>query len=171
MIGDCSVSMISPDMYVEFIRPLDIDFALFCKRLAGGNSDILLHHCDTEADRYLDAYAAIPHVRKLQASHRTDIGEAAQKLPDASFCAMVSPWEINKLRHGDFERLFGRAIRLGSGELDLWNIDMLTPPDRLREIFGIIMEKSKVYGAVTDFDVLPFVWDELEWAYPAYQDN
>jgi len=169
MIGNCSVTMLSPKMYAEAIRPFDTEFARFCGELTKGSADLLLHHCDVEADAFLDAYSVIPNLRKLQASHRTDIAAIARKMPQVAFCAMVSPSEMNNLDSSALTALFERVIRLGGYEVDLWNIDTRTSPAKLREIFDTITVKSKEYNSTVNFDVLPFVWDELEWAYPMYQ--
>ena len=168
-IGNCNVTMLSPDMYTELIRSYDIDFAEFCYAISEGRCDLLLHHCDVEADSFIEAYSAIPHIGRLQASHKTDIAGVLKNMPGTSFSAMVNPLECNALNEEQLGRLFARAIDLGAAELDIWNIDVATTPEKVASILEMILKYCGSHGIEAKIDVLPFVWDELEWAYPRYQ--
>ena len=167
-IGNCNVIMISPNMYTEIVRPFDIALANYCYDLSD-NTNLMLHHCDVNADSFLDAYAKIPGVKRFQASHLTDTSAYAAGMPGVDFYAMLSPNELNKLEIETLTQIFDRAISQGARELDLWNIDVLTPPEKLRAIFNGITNICKTRSVNVRFDVLPFVWDEIEWAYPVYQ--
>lgn len=168
-LGNCNVTMVSPSMYSEIIKPFDVEFAGYFERLTGQKGKLHLHHCDVELDKFIDAYKDIPNLERIQASHRSDIALISEKMPGVSFCGIFSPIEMMNQSTDELEKSIERAIRLGCGEIDLWNIDPAISPEKLRGIFGIISKYSKEYDVNAEFKVIPFCWDELEWAFPKYQ--
>jgi hypothetical protein len=167
-IGNCNVTMISAGLYTELIKPFDIRLINRIEELTSRTWAMQLHHCDVPADRFLDTYKDLPRLAALQASHSTDIQAVHEKMPGVSFQSMVSPREMTGPLE-ELDKIFDRAIRLGSTELDLWNIDPAVSPEKLRSMFTSITKSANAYNTAPVFDVIPFVWDELEWAYPEYQ--
>ncbi|MDR1901287.1 MAG: uroporphyrinogen decarboxylase family protein [Treponema sp.] len=169
-IGNCNVTMISEGLYTELIKPFDIRLINRIEELTGRTWTMQLHHCDVPVDRFLDAYKDLPRLTALQASHSTDIQAVREKMPGVSFQSMISPLEMMGALE-ELEKKFDRAIRLGSTELDFWNIDPAVSPEKLRAMFTSITKSANAYNVTPVFSVIPFVWDELEWAYPQYQEK
>jgi hypothetical protein len=169
-IGNCNVVMMSEELYSEYIKPYDIRFIKNAEALTGRQWNVQLHHCDVPADRFFDAYKDLPFLTDLQASHKTDIETLFKKMPGVSFQAMVSPQEM-ALPEKDLDAIFSRVIGLGANELDLWNIDAGISPGKVRAMLDSIQKACHSFDVMPVFDIIPFVWDELEWAYPRYQKN
>jgi hypothetical protein len=93
------------------------------------------------------------------------------RIHGVSFYAMMNPGEMKNMAPSELEYAIERLIMLGSAELDLWNIDPSITPERLRSIFSMIEGYVKEYDVRVQFKVIPFCWDELEWAFPKYQDR
>jgi hypothetical protein len=167
-IGNCNVTMMSQEHYVERIKPFDIRLINKIEELTGRQWKMLLHHCDVPADRFIKAYRDLPRLTALQASHSTDIPAVFAGMPGVSFLAMISPGEM-KLPPDKLNAIIERAVELGSAELDLWNIDPSVSPEKLRALFAFIRRTCENRGKIPVFNAIPFVWDELEWAYPRYQ--
>ena len=170
-LGNCNVTLLSPEMYVEIIKPFDLKFAVCSEKLSGMSDRLLLHHCDVEVDKFIEAYRDIPNLKAIQASHRSDIARVMDRIPGVSFCAMLNPGEMRNMAPNELESAIERMIKLGSVELDLWNIDPSIAPEQLRSIFGMISKYSRKYNVEAQFKVIPFCWDELEWAFPRYQSR
>jgi len=139
-------------------------------RLNRKNS-VRLHHCDVPVDKYIDVYKNIPEVFKLEASHTSDIQRVCSEMPGVIFSAMVNPLEIIQKPFALLEEEIDKAIRDGAGELDIWNIDPSMDIAKIKEMFNLIQRcyKRNNYKAV--FNCMPFCWDELEWAFPQYQER
>lgn len=169
-LGNCNVIMISPRLYDEVIKPFDIAFSQESASISGKPNDLVLHHCDVKVDGFVDTYKTIPNLKSLQASHLSDITRIVQDAPAVDFLAMLNPREMAHKGMDQLQAELDRAIRLGASELDLWNIDPSTDPARITTMFSAIKNSCAAYGKACNISVIPFCWDELEWAMPQYQN-
>lgn len=169
-LGNCNVTMISPSLYEEAIKPFDIEFSNRSALISGKTNDFTLHHCDVKVDGFVESYKTIPNLKALQASHQSDISKIILEKPEVNFLAMLNPIEMAHKQMDQLSEEIDRAIRLGAGELDMWNIDPNTGVDRVTAMFEAIEKSCGKYGKKCNFSVIPFCWDELEWAFPRYQN-
>jgi len=167
-LGNCNVTMISPDLYEKVIRPFDIEFSRRSAEISGRYNDLVLHHCDVKVDRFIETYSRIPNIRALQASHDSDIQRVNDIMPEVDFYAMFNPSEISRKTVGEIFCDVDRAVGLGAKELDIWNVDPGVDVKKLTGIFDAIVRSCAGHGVKHRFSVIPFCWDELEWAFPVY---
>ena len=170
-LGNCNVVLMSPAMYAEIIKPFDVLLINEAMRRSGRKLNLNLHHCDVKADGFIGVYKDLPNLTSLQANHGTDIEAVRREMPGVSFLSMINPAEMASLGPAEMRSAIFRAVRLGSTELDLWNIDPAVHPARLYEILSDIRDACAACGKKPVFEAMPFVWDELEWAYPMYQNR
>ena len=169
LIGNCNVTLMSPALYENMILEYDLRIAEIAEKVTGRRNSVRLHHCDVPVDKFIDVYKKIPDVFKLEASYTSDIKRVCREMPGVVFSAMVNPLDMTRKSIGQLEAEFDKVLRDGAGEIDIWNIDPSTDVEKLKEIFGMICRVCKENRCDAVFDVIPFCWDELEWAFPQYQ--
>jgi hypothetical protein len=170
-LGNCNVTMISPATYENTIRDSDSEFSRASALISGFQNDLMLHHCDVKIDPFIETYRAIPHLKGLQASHASDIERITRGAFPLSFAAMFNPREMAYNDMDTLSAAIDRAIRLGSSEIDMWNIDPSTPPEQVSGMLGATRQACARAGKDCVISVIPFCWDELEWAFPRYQNQ
>jgi len=67
-LGNCNVTMVSPELYIEMIREYDIRCVNFAAGLTGQKPSSAIHHCNVNTEPFAEAYRAIPGLSSLQGS-------------------------------------------------------------------------------------------------------
>lgn len=168
-IANCNVTLISPSLYEEIILPFDIKTAEISEIVTRKKNRVSLHHCDVPVDMFIDVYKRIPGIFKLEASIKSNIKRFCTEMPDVLFSAMVSPPDILNKTKDQIGLEIDLAIKAGAREFDLWNIDPLFGIQDINNLFNIIKKYCERNDCRAVFDIVPFCWDELEWAFPIYQ--
>jgi hypothetical protein len=129
--SNCSVQMVSPAVYDEFLLPCD-------QALADALAPYGIHHCGNNCHRFARAYATVDPVL-VDVGWGSDIVECRRQLPDAFLNLRLSP--VNLLRQtaaevrADAERLLADAGP-NSG-LCCINMDHGTPDENVRAILEV----------------------------------
>jgi uroporphyrinogen-III decarboxylase len=144
-VSNCTVNMISPEQYREFLLPYDL-------RIAQAFDTLGIHNCAWTADPYLDAYATIPNVGYLDMGLHSDLARARALFPDTRRALMYTPMDLaNKSAaelRADVERI---ARDYAPCDIVIADIDAGTPDDRVRLALEVCGE-SCVHGEICKVD-------------------
>lgn len=88
-VSNCVVSMISPDMYEEFILPHDIALSKQFARFG-------VHTCNWNVTPYMDKLAHIEKMGYLDMSAGSDLEKARRLFPDARLAIFFTPGDIER---------------------------------------------------------------------------
>lgn len=88
-VSNCTVSMISPRYYREFVLPYD-------KKIAESFERFGVHTCNWNVTPYLEALAELPKVGYLDMGIMSDLKRARQKFPEARRAVMFSPVRLHE---------------------------------------------------------------------------
>jgi hypothetical protein len=168
-LGNCNVVMISPALYTEMLRPHDICFIEQAAASLGVPSICDLHHCNVPAQAFAAPYAAIPGLRSLQGSVRTDIKAVHAALPGVRFSGMVNPADlINRGTAGVLADI-DRALADGVNDLAIWDMDPGFTPARLGEFLHSLAHLAWQHDREAQFSFIPITWEEMDWEFPRYR--
>lgn len=84
LTSNCSVEMISNDLYEEFLLPRD-------QILAKEFPQFGVHHCGQTMEHVVDGYAKIPELKFAEVGAGSDIKTVREKLPNVFLNARYSP--------------------------------------------------------------------------------
>ncbi len=124
-ISNCSVNMISPSQYAEFLLPCD-------RRIAAAFGSFGIHNCAWNADPYLSAYASVENLGYIDMGLRSDLRRARELMPEARRALMYTPMDLagktpDELR-ADFLRI---AEDYAPCDLVIADIEADTPDERV----------------------------------------
>ena len=169
-LGNCNVTMISPELYEEIILQHDVDCVEYAAKLTGEKPCCSLHHCDVKTEPFAEAYSKIPGLNSLQGSYHSDIKNINKILPKTNFSAMVSPVEILNRPMVELVQDIDTCIANGANDLTIWDIDPVCGPQQIVELFEQIKKIARKSDKEASFSVVPFAWEELSWEFPEYVD-
>ena len=86
-ISNCTVNMLSPNQYAEFILPYD-------KRIAESFDIIGIHNCAWNADPYMQYYADIPNLAYIDMGIASNLAKARELMPDTRRALMYTPMDL-----------------------------------------------------------------------------
>lgn len=139
-VSNCMVNMVSPEIYEEFLLPLDV-------RIAEEFKLIGVHNCAWRIDPYLEHYRKIPNVAYIDMGLNSDFKKAKSFFPDARRAVMYPPVDIANKNMGQIRNDLGRiAEELGPCDLVCADIEAGVPDSRVIEIHALCRELSLKYG-------------------------
>ncbi|MBQ8640220.1 MAG: hypothetical protein IJ468_13775 [Lachnospiraceae bacterium] len=110
--SNCTVDMISPNLYEEFLLPCD-------QRLAEVFPVFGVHHCGTAMERYAKSYAKIkPHLEFAEVGAGSDIAAVREALPDTFLNLRYSPVKLKTASVDEIRYELEQAKKAG-GDRDL----------------------------------------------------
>jgi len=140
--SNCSVQMISNEMYEEFLLPVDRELA--CHLQPYG-----IHHCGTNMHAVAGGYAKVPNACFFDVGWGADIAYCREKIPDAFFNIRLSPVKIRECTPGevaaDLTNLLENAGDLSKVGICCINMDYGTPDENVACIFRVA-ELYRSYG-------------------------
>lgn len=169
-LGNCNVTMMSPDLYTEMVRPYDIRFVEQAAAGRGAPPKCDLHHCNVPTEAFAEAYAAIPGLRSLQGAARSDIRAIRACLPDVNFSGMINPVELITRPHAELLAEIDHALAAGAHDLALWDVDTQITPARLGNFLRDIERLARLHGREPAFSFIPITWEEMDWEFPMYHN-
>jgi hypothetical protein len=170
-LGNCNVSMMSPELYMERVREYDIRCVAYAAQVESRPPCCDLHHCNVKAEPFAQAYSAIPGLRSLQASHLSDIRRLHEILPQVAFSAMINPVELLTKPAAQLAQEIGRCLAEGANDLVIWDIDPAFGPDRLATLCTHIAQAAERQGRKAVFSAMPIAWEEMDWQFPRYRGD
>lgn len=142
LTSNCSVTMISNDLYCEKLLPYDI-------RLAEVFPCFGIHHCGSNMENVIDGYLQVPNLRFLEIGAGSDLSSiaAAIKGKDIVSCIRYSPVvlktdteDIIRAKTEDAIRIFGSDEKLC---FSCVGIDRDIGVERVREYLSVFREVSQ----------------------------
>jgi len=135
-VSNCTVNMLSPDHYREFLLPYD-------RRIAEAFDTLGIHNCAWKADPYLKSYASIPNLGYIDMGIESDLRRARELFPRARRALMYTPMDLaNKsgpALRSDFERI---ARDYGPCDIVIADIEAGTPDERVLFAMDLCHELS-----------------------------
>jgi len=136
-VSNCLVNLVSPELYREFLLPLD-------RRIAGAFDCVGVHNCAWNASPYLDAYAELPNVAYIDMGLDSDLPRARTLFPNARRAIMYTPMDLaNKPLseiQTDLERIAGDY---GPCDIVAADIEAGTPDERIRALLTLCESISR----------------------------
>ena len=134
VVSNCTVNMISPDAYREFVFPYDT-------RIAGSFERFGVHTCNWDVTPYIDVLKPLPRVGYLDMGMGTDMARMREEFPNARRAVIYHPntleeAEIGTIR-GDLERIHKN---LAPCDVVMADITHTTPDARVNELLEICRE-------------------------------
>jgi len=167
-ISNCNVTMLSPATYEEHVLPFDAEQNRFCTSLTGAPPRAAVHHCDVPADTFFTAYRQLPGLASLQAAITSDVARFKALCPESAFSAMINP-QFMQEDPAVLHTHLVRALLAGADDCCLWNIDPTLTPEAVGTLLRTVEQACAEVDCLPVFSVVPFCWDEIEWAFPRYQ--
>ena len=128
-ISNCSVNLISPLQYEEFVLPYD-------RRIASEFDMIGIHNCAWNADPYVPSYATIPNLAYVDMGLDSNLEKARGLLPHARRALMYTPMDLaNKSMDAIQEDLERAARDYAPCDVVVADIETGTPDER---VLGVI---------------------------------
>jgi len=132
--SNCTVSMISPELYETFLLPYDI-------RLSEAHQPYGIHYCGNDMHKVRHAFARIKKASFFDVGWGSDVRLCREALPDAFFSLRLSPVRMRsesaETIERDIEKLLADAGPLDKAGLCCINMDIGTPDRNVRKIFEV----------------------------------
>jgi hypothetical protein len=142
--SNCSVKMISREMYERYLLPYEC-------WLAGRLQPYGIHHCGDNLERLVDAYARVPGLVYVDVGWGSDVAACRRALPDAYFSLRLHPPRLRSQTpeevRADVERLLKNAGPLDRVALCCVAMDSATPDANVRAIFEVARRHRRQEGA------------------------
>ncbi len=101
--SECSHTMISEEMYEEFLLPIDTKWSR--KHAAFG-----IHHCGKDPHRFAQAYAKLPHLAFLDLGWGGDVQLLRGHLPNTFLNIRLDPVSIGSQSESDIENTIAKLV-------------------------------------------------------------
>ena len=173
-IANCLASaMLSPASYEEFGLPYDRQLCAMSQELTGNPRAVKMHHCDAHIDTFAHLYGQIPQLYQVEARTTSNYDIIRKHFPGASMSAIVNCKAIdNKPIPVLLEEDIAPALREDiTAFIDMWTFSQVTPPEQMKLLFQGIRSLCRQYDVEPVFSMIPFYWEELEWAFPWWEDQ
>lgn len=114
LTSNCSVDMVSLDMYNDFLLQYDL-------KLAENFRPFGIHHCGKKMENVAEGYAKIEHLAFAEAGAGSDIAFVREKLPKAHINARYSPAKLMDVKEDEMKADIAKMIKNGA-PLNLFSI-------------------------------------------------
>lgn len=130
-VSNCTINMLSPRLYGEFVYPCDRRIAESCRRFG-------VHTCGWDATPYLDWLHRLPKVGYIDMGEMSDLRRARELFPQARRAVMYSPV---KLQDSALEEIEADMARIhadyGPCDVVMADITATTPDERVQALLDI----------------------------------
>jgi len=139
-ISNCTVNMISPSQYEEFLLPHDL-------RIASTFDVVGIHNCAWNADSYLPLYARVPNLAYIDMGITSSLSNARARMPHVRRALMYTPMDLaEKPMDAIREDLERTAQDYAPCDIVLADIDYGTPDERILDVVRRCAELSDKFG-------------------------
>ncbi len=130
-VANCTMNMISPEMYREFVSPYDTRIAHSFERFG-------VHTCNWDITPYIDALKELPKVGYLDMGMDSDMARVKKRFPEARRAVIYWPTKLQDapletLRH-DMEKVHHE---LAPCDIVMADIQASTPDSRVNKLLEI----------------------------------
>jgi len=130
-VSNCTVNMISPQMYHEFVFPYDRQIALSFERFG-------VHTCNWDITPYIEAVKELPNLGYLDMGMDSDMARVKKIFPDARRAVMYWPTKLQdapvQIIRKDMERIYRE---LAPCDIVMADIQATTPDKKVKELLEI----------------------------------
>ena len=136
VVSNCTMNMISPELYEKFILPLDMEISQQFELFG-------MHTCNWDVTKYLPIIQKFSKMEYLDMGMVSDMKRARDCFPSARRAVIYSPGKLLSLSREEMKREL-KEIYESCGPLDLIlsGIDPNTTPDDVNAFLGIVKELS-----------------------------
>ena len=131
LTSNCTVDMISPELYEEFLLPWD-------KKLARHFPPFAVHHCGAHCERFAALYCTIPNLSWLEAGAFSDFAAVRRTCGNLSLNLRYSPRDLLQKSPSEIERdvknAFAATVCNGSSactSMSCVGVDPQTPDENV----------------------------------------
>ena len=130
-VSNCTINMISPEMYREFVFPYD-------KKIAQRFERFGVHTCNWNIDPYIDAFRKLPRLGYLDMGMDSNLPRVKETFPDTRRAVMYWPTKLVDAPLSEIQEDMARVYR-GLAPCDVAMADMqaATPDARVIEFIAI----------------------------------
>jgi len=130
-VSNCTVNMVSPQIYREFLLPYD-------KKIAESFERFGVHTCNWDVTPYLEEIKKLPKVGYLDMGIMSDLKKVKKMFPDTRRAVMYSPVRLqevslNELKK-DMEKIY---IELSPCDIVMADVQATTDDERVNELLQI----------------------------------
>lgn len=136
MIFNCSIMMVSPQTYEEWLLPYDLRLHGLARELG---MTFGIHHCGG-FDRYASVYRKIPRIEFIEIGSQSDVGLALERFPEATVQYIMNAAKIAKSSCREASETTKTLLRAAGDSasrfrLHVPDIEYGTPEENLRAIY------------------------------------
>ena len=130
-VSNCTVNMVSPDIYREFLLPYD-------KKIAESFERFGMHTCNWNVTPYLEEIKKLPKVGYLDMGIMSDMKKVKEMFPEARRAVMYSPVRLQEASldeiKKDMEKIYNE---LSPCDIVMADIQATTSDERVNELLKI----------------------------------
>jgi hypothetical protein len=123
--SECSLTMVSEDMYREYLLPYDIKWS-------GKNVPFGIHYCGKDPHRFAKAFSEIPKLAFLDLGYGGDVAMIRSHLPHTFLNLRLSPVELARVSAGEVKETIRSLVRQ-SGDLRLTGLCCINIDDTVKD--------------------------------------
>ncbi|MDI3548304.1 MAG: hypothetical protein PWR10_1956 [Halanaerobiales bacterium] len=133
-VSNCTINMISPENYKEFVFPYD-------KKIAESFERFGVHTCNWDATPYLEAIRELPKVGYLDMGIMSNLEKAKEMFPETRRAVLYSPVRLEDATFEGLRRDMEKIYHDYSPcDVVMADIEQTTPDERVRELLKICHE-------------------------------
>lgn len=130
-VSNCTVNMISPEMYREFVFPHDM-------RIANDFERFGVHTCNWDITPYIDVLRELPKLGYLDMGMDSDMARVKKTFPETRKAVMYWPTKLQdapiETIHSDMKKIYQE---LSPCDIVMADIQSSTPDTRIQELIEI----------------------------------
>jgi Uroporphyrinogen decarboxylase (URO-D) len=133
-VSNCTLNMVSPDIYREFLLPYDKKIAECFERFG-------VHTCNWDVTPYLNELKKLPKVGYLDMGMMSDLAEAKSLFPETRKAVLYSPVRLKESSFEEIKKDMEKIYReLSPCDIVMADIQASTPDDRVKGLLRICRE-------------------------------
>lgn len=137
-MSNCTVSMISPQQYEEFILPLDMHLSTQYQRFG-------IHTCNWVADPYLDSLRKIDKMGYLDTGIRSNLTRIKRMFPETRRALLLTPGEVEAMSDAELSAAVKRInLEYAPCDIVLADVETTMPDERINEFLAIVREEENL---------------------------
>jgi hypothetical protein len=130
-VSNCTINMISPEMYREFVLPYD-------KKIAQRFERFGVHTCNWNIDPYIDAFRELPRLGYLDMGMDSNLPRVKETFPDTRRAVMYWPTKLVDAPLSEIQEDMARVYReLAPCDVAMADMQAATPDARVIEFIAI----------------------------------
>jgi uroporphyrinogen-III decarboxylase len=130
-VSNCTVNMVSPQIYREFLFPYD-------KKIAESFERFGMHTCNWEVTPYLEEIKKLPKVGYLDMGMMSDLKKVKKMFPEARRAVMYSPVRLQEASLDDIQKDMEKIYKeLSPCDVVMADIQATTGDERVNELLNI----------------------------------